>query len=120
VNLQLTVFRKTGKEFILYGLEDHIYTPGILKEHIDEKVPGVESAVRISGTWEAPVFQTENREPITSDLVFADEDFFKLFTYKFAEGNVETALKDPLTVVITKSLSHKLSVMISLWVKSLN
>ena len=101
-------FHKNGDRVYLYGLDDHVYTPGVLKEHIDAKVPGVESIVRISGTWEAPVFQTENREPITSDLVFADEDFFKLFTYKFAEGNVETALKDPLTVVITKSLSQKL------------
>jgi len=101
-------FQKNRERVYLYGLEDHIYTPGILKENIDAKVPGVESTVRISGTWEAPVFQTENREPITSDLVFADEDFFKLFTYNFIEGNIETALKDPLTVVITKSLSHKL------------
>ena len=102
-------FQKNGERVYLYGLEsDHVYTPGILKEHIDAKVPGVESTVRISGTWEAPVFQTENKEPITSDLIFADEDFFKLFTYNFIEGNVETALKDPLTVVITKSLSRKL------------
>jgi len=31
---------------------DRIYTPGILKEDIDLKVPGVESAIRIVGTWE--------------------------------------------------------------------
>jgi len=54
------------------------------------------------------VFQVENKEPITSDLIFADEDFFKLFTYKFIEGNVETALKEPMTIVITKSMSNKL------------
>jgi putative ABC transport system permease protein len=71
------------------------------------KVPGVESTVRISGTWEAPVFQVENKEPITSDLIFADEDFFKLFTYKFIEGNAETALKEPMTIVITKALSSR-------------
>ena len=101
-------FQKNGERVYLYGLEDHVYTPGILKEHIDAKVPGVESTVRISGTWEAPVFQSENKEPITSDLIFADEDFFKLFTYNFIEGNTETALKEPMSVVITKSLSHKL------------
>jgi putative ABC transport system permease protein len=72
------------------------------------KVPGVESTVRISGTWEPPVFQVENKEPITSDLIFADEDFFKLFTFSFIEGNAETALEEPLTVVITKTLSDKL------------
>jgi putative ABC transport system permease protein len=97
-----------GNRVYLYGLGDHIYTPGILKEHIDAKVPGVEATVRISGTWEAPVFQVENNEPIISDLVFADDDFFRLFTYNFIEGDPKNAMKDPLTIVITDVLSHKL------------
>ena len=101
-------FQKNVDRVYLYGLEDHVYTPGVLKEYIDAKVPGVESTVRLGGTWEAPVFQAENKEPITSDLIFADEDFFKLFTYNFIEGNAETALKEPLMIVITKSLSNKL------------
>jgi putative ABC transport system permease protein len=99
---------KNGERVYLYGLGDQIYTPGILKENIDAKVPGVESTVRISGTWDAPVFQTENKEPITSDLVFADEDFFRFFTYNFIEGDAENALKEPMTIVITNVLSHKL------------
>jgi putative ABC transport system permease protein len=98
-----------GERVYLYGLsEDHIYTPGILKDLIDLNIPDVESVVRMGGSWEAPVFQVENREPITSDLVFADENFFKLFTHTVIEGNLESALKDPMKVVITKSLSDKL------------
>ena len=101
-------FHKNGNRVYLYGLNDHLYTPGVLKENIEAKVPGVECTVRVGGTWEAPVFQVENKEPITTDLLYADEDFFKLFSYNFIEGNSETALKEPLTVVITKSLSNKL------------
>ena len=102
-------FHRNADRVYLFGTaEGDIYSPGILKENIDAKVPGVESAVRIGGTWDAPVFQTMNGEPITSDLIFADEDFFKLFTYKCVEGNLETALKEPLAIVISKSLSSKL------------
>ena len=102
-------FHKNGDNIYMYGLSDsRVYTPGILKEQIDKNIAGVESIVRIAGTWEAPVFQSENEEPITSDLIFADEDFFKLFTYKSDEGNLQTSLKDPMTVVITKTLSNKL------------
>lgn len=102
-------YHKNGDRVYLYLPSDEmVYTPGILKENIDAKVPGVESTVRVGGTWEAPVFQVENREPITSDLIFADEDFFKLFTYNFIEGNAESALKEPMSVVIRKSLSNKL------------
>jgi putative ABC transport system permease protein len=102
-------FHKSGERVYLFSLsEGEIYTPGILKEHVDLNVPDVESTVRISGTWEVPVFQVDGMDPITSDLVYADEDFFKLFTYKFIEGNPETALKEPMTIVVTKRLSDKL------------
>ena len=102
-------YHKNGDRVYLYlPSADRIYTPGILKEDIDLKVPGVESAIRIVGTWEPPVFQTENGNPVTSRLLFADEDFFKFFSYNFIEGNAQSALKDPMTVVITKKLSEQL------------
>jgi len=108
---ELTVdhFQAKGDRIFLYGdMNDHIYTPGILKEQIDMDIPGVESSVRVGGSWEAPVFQVENEEPFISDLIFADEDFFKIFTYKAVEGNPESALKEPMMVVITRSLAAKL------------
>jgi putative ABC transport system permease protein len=102
-------FQVNGSRVYIYGLtEDRIYTPGILKDQIDAKIPAVESSVRIGGSWEAPVFQAEDRDPITSDLIFTDPDFFKVFTYKAFEGNLQNALMEPMSVVITKSLSDKL------------
>lgn len=105
--LRTDSYHKSGDRVYLYRLEDRVYTPGVLKDHIETKVPGIESTVRVGGSWEPPVLQVENKEPIISDLIFADENFFKLFTYSFIEGNAETALKEPMTVVITKTLSHK-------------
>jgi len=102
-------YHKNGDRVYLYGdLNTGIYTPAILKEHIDLSVPGVESTVRMVSAWEAPAFQVGNNDPITSDLVFADEDFFKLFTYYPVEGNLESALKEPMSIVITTTLSEKL------------
>jgi putative ABC transport system permease protein len=102
-------YQVNGNRVYLYGLsEDRIYTPGILKDNIEINIPSVESVVRMGGSWEAPVFQVENKEPITSDLIFADDNFFKLFTYRVIEGNLELALKEPMKIVITKTLSDKL------------
>src|SRR5664279_492900 len=102
-------YQVNGNRVYLYGLtEDRIYTPGVLKDQIDINIPAVESVVRMGGSWEAPVFQVENKEPITSDLIFADDNFFKLFTYRVIEGDLERALKEPMTIVITKPLSDKL------------
>jgi putative ABC transport system permease protein len=104
-------YHKNGDRVYLYSDTNNlprIYTPGVLKDHIDQNIPEVESTVRIAGTWEAPVFQVANKEPIISDLIFADEDFFKLFTFNAVEGNPELVLKEPMTVVISKALSEKL------------
>jgi len=57
---------------------------------------------------DTPVFQVGDKAPITSDLIFADEDFFKFFTYKVIEGNPDLAMKEPMSLVITKTLSEKL------------
>jgi putative ABC transport system permease protein len=105
--LNVDKFHVNGGRVYLFG-ENHEYTPGVLRDEILQKIPGVESAIRTGGTWESPVFQAGNQEPITSDLIFADEGFFKLFTYRFLEGSPEMALKEPLTIVITKPLSKKL------------
>jgi putative ABC transport system permease protein len=104
-------FHVNGDRVYLYGqINKGINTPGILKELIDLNIPGVESTVRIAGTWpwQPTDFQVENNEPISSDLIFADEEFFELFTYNAVAGNLKTALKNPMSVVITKSLSEKL------------
>ena len=82
--------------------------PAILKDQIDLNIPEIESTVRIAGTWEAPVFQVDNHDPITSDIITSDPDFFKFFTYEAVEGDLGTALKEPMTIVLTELLAQKL------------
>ncbi|MFA5418996.1 MAG: ABC transporter permease [Bacteroidales bacterium] len=101
-------FYKNADRVYLYGDNNKIYTPGILKDQIDLSVPGVESAVRIASTWEIPVFQVAGHDPLQSDLIFADEGFFRLFTCKIIEGDPEAAMKEPMSLVITKQLAEKL------------
>ena len=102
-------YHKNGERVYLFaemGIKMHL--PAILKDQIDLNVPEVESTVRMASTWDTPVFQAGERDPITSDIVFADADFFKLFTYQPVEGNLETSLKEPMTVVLTQTLAEKL------------
>ena len=102
-------YHVNGDRVYLFFKENNaIYTPGVLKDQIDLSVPDVEAAIRMAAMWQAPAFQVGDRDPIISDMVFADEDFFKLFTYNIIEGNLETALKDPMTVVLTKHFAEQL------------
>jgi putative ABC transport system permease protein len=102
-------YHENGDRVYLFAdLHGQMHMPAILKDHIDLNIPEVESTVRMASTWETPVFQAGDREPIASDIVFADEDFFKLFTYSPVEGNLETSLKEPMNIVLTQTLAKKL------------
>jgi putative ABC transport system permease protein len=101
---------KNGDRVYLFSDLNHgrINSPAVLKAQIDLNIPEVESTVTVAGPWDSPVFQVEGRDPIESDIITADPDFFKLFTYEAVEGNLATALNDPMTVVLTKPLADKL------------
>ncbi len=101
---------KNGNRVYLFSdlVNGHVNSPAVLKTQIDLNIPEVESTVTIAGPWNNPVFQAEGRDPIESDIITADPDFFKLFTYEAVEGNLATALNEPMTVVLTEPLSKKL------------
>ncbi len=102
-------FHKNGDRVYLYAdLNDNMFMPGILKDQIDLNIPEIESSVRLAGADETPVFQVGDGDLVTSDIVFADDNFFKFFTYQAIEGNLETALKEPMTIVLAKPLAEKL------------
>jgi len=105
-------YHKNGNRLYVYSdfSQEHksLHTPAILKDQIDLNVPEIESSVRVAGTWEQPVFQVKDHDPITSDIITADPDFFRLFTYEAVEGNLSTALNEPMTVALAEPLAQKL------------
>jgi putative ABC transport system permease protein len=101
-------YHKNGQRvYLLTRRGNNAYLPGILKDQIDLHVPEIESAVRVAEVWEQPVFQTNDGEPIGAGMLTVDEDFFSLFTYETIEGNLKTALKEPLTIVLDQKLARR-------------
>jgi len=73
-----------------------------------ENLPEVEDAVRISGGRQT-LMQREGEEGIFSENArSASGNFFTFFDYSFIEGDPTTALTEPYTIVLTKSLADKL------------
>ena len=102
-------YHQNGDRVFLFSKEGNkIYTPAILNDQIDLSVPEVEYAVRVAASWEAPIFQYGDKDPITSEIIFTDPYFFKFFTYNAVEGDLQTSLKEPFSIVLTKELAEKL------------
>lgn len=73
------------------------------------ELPEVEKAVRVELLEEIPLQRNAKDNPVTTDYaIYADQDFFTLFTYPWISGNRELALQRPYTMVIDKHLAEAL------------
>jgi len=77
------------------------WTSPPLAEALKESFPEIESAVRFS-PWSATfLIRAGRKQFLEDDIRFADAAFFDIFDFTFIAGDPKTALRDPLTVVIT-------------------
>ena len=83
--------------------------PGPLADLVIEKIPDIEfiSRTDFSHSWGLEV-KSQEENLIIKDLIFADSTFFRIFTFQSLSGNIENALAQPNSIVITNSLSHQL------------
>ena len=68
--------------------------------------PEVEEAVRFSGK-ERTLFKQGNNNYYETKIYYTDSNVFKVFTVHFLEGNPATALNDPNSIVLSKTLAEK-------------
>ncbi|MEO1451410.1 MAG: ABC transporter permease, partial [Bacteroidota bacterium] len=98
-----TQFRSSdGMETI--GLSSSIVSPIFKREF-----PEIEAGVRllnVSG-FSPPVIKIEDQTFQEDAFYYADSTFFTMFSFSLIEGNPQTALTDPATLVISQTLAKK-------------
>ncbi len=72
---------------------------------IQEKVPGAEVAM-VGNDFSQDATVGDNILPIKG--FWADPSLFRVFTFPMLQGNPETALKDPYSIVLTETAAQKL------------
>ena len=71
-----------------------------------EEYPEVTASTRIRN-FGFPVFRYEDKVFSEEKVYWVDPTFFDVFTAKFIQGNPETALVKPMTIVLTQSMALK-------------
>ncbi|MFA0963151.1 ABC transporter permease [Roseivirga sp. BDSF3-8] len=96
-------------------MEDQIYpdqfftfqsTPGGLAELLEEEIPEVKNATRI--TWNSEELLSVGEVGFWDNGFYADPDFLTLFSFPVVEGSAESALAGRHGMVITKELADKM------------
>lgn len=90
-----------GKEVTNYPINFGILAPTLMKE-----VPEVETASRLY-TFGDMDLHVENGEKIKVNTYQVDSSFLQLFSFKLLAGNLDGALDEPNTCVITRSTADR-------------
>lgn len=85
--------------------------PPPLMNVLDQQLPEAEACTRVWTYYNLTVTKKEEGKPDKAfnekRVIQADSNFFDVFNYKLLAGDVETALLEPLTIVITKDAAIK-------------
>ncbi len=82
---------------------------------LKDKIPEVEKITRIDfqmGGGKSPLLKVKEgvgtKTLQVNDIIYADSTFFDIFSFKVLNGNAKEALTKPNSIVLTKSVSHRL------------
>ena len=77
-------------------------TAAAVAESMVETFPEVEDATRVFSLWRTTIEQGANRF-YEGEYMFVDPNFFDLFSFELVQGDPETALSNPQSVILTES-----------------
>jgi putative ABC transport system permease protein len=83
-------------------------TANILAPTLQSEVPGIQNVLRINTTFQGEVIvESDENKFVESRFLFADPSILEFFSYQVLEGDPDSMLERPFTVVITESTAEK-------------
>jgi len=82
-------------------------TPFPMGPALSKDYPEVEEAVRFVNNYGKTMYKIGEVRLYEDKVFFADSNLFRVFTYQFIEGNPQTALVAPNSMVLTQSVAEK-------------
>ncbi len=80
--------------------------PSLLGLKMKDELPGVEEVVRIRRRFSGRIRKDEGS--LFTEGIYADDNFFKVFSFDLQQGNPASALTNPFSIVLTQTLAETL------------
>lgn len=80
--------------------------PGMLGLKMKDELPGVEEVVRIRRRFSGRIKKDEGS--LFTEGIYADDNFFHVFSFDLQQGNPASALTNPFSIVLTQTLAETL------------
>jgi len=101
---RITRVYTTDKEITFTEVKGYATTPGLLAPYLLDNYPFIEEIVRFRQGRGSVVYEGE---AILIRGLYAEPTFFTVFSYQLKDGNPQTALTEPYSVVITEETALK-------------
>ncbi|MEL7147346.1 MAG: ABC transporter permease, partial [Bacteroidota bacterium] len=90
------------------GMLTRYTSPGPMSKALVAEFPEIEKAVTTNALWEQRFVLSVDDNDITSVGMYADPDFFTMFSYGMLHGASEQVLKDKRSIVLSENLAMSL------------
>ncbi len=100
------LYRVSVKTITLNGIDHFAQTPALVAPNLEQNFPEIEKISRIYFSSD-DLISYEDKKFYEEDIIFADEDFFDMFSYKTLQGNPAEFLKKENSIIITRKIADK-------------
>lgn len=70
-------------------------------------IPGIEEVTRLFPVGSGMAFRYEDKSFTEEKVFYADSNFFEFFSFKLIQGDAKTLLREPNSIVITRTVADK-------------
>lgn len=100
------IYRVVAHEVSPGNEKSYAITPAPLSSNLKEVFPEIESSICME-IYRAAVIEYNGDKFRENRVFYTKKDFFKVFPYKLIEGDANTALENPNSIILTKSIAEK-------------
>lgn len=107
VSDELSFDRYHDKADNIYRLcqDKHSYNAPQAAKYLADQIPEINTYARIL-PYEGTIVEYEQSR-FREIVAFTDAELFKIFSFKFKDGNAQTALQDPASIIISENYANK-------------
>ncbi len=103
-------FHKRGEDTYLFSLNNNqFWLPALLADELKKGIPEAEHALVVSQWWNNNIYPADKEieDARKADFLAVGADFFEMFDFRLIQGDKQTVLEEPKSVVISEDLAEK-------------
>jgi len=103
-------FHKSKDDIYLFSFNKVPFVPAPLADELQRDIPEIQNAIVVSEWWDTELYKEEDniQNAIGGEFLAVSADFFKMLDFKLIQGDKETVLVDPKSIVISEEYANKL------------